>query len=489
MDLLKLSADDKSTDTRKVQKECTDLNDITALQRANIKMVQNILLIWLDSSIDENNIEYQNIITQLRCVVNNINTFTDEEECTQFINSIVDNKVCVLISGSLGQHIVPHIHNMPQVDSIFLTCANKEHHDQWIKEWPKVNGVFTEIIPICEALKQVAQQCEQNAISISFMPVHDDAPSINLDRLDPMFMYTQIIKEILLTIHFESKHIKEFSDYCRAAFSDNASQLAHIDRFQENYRDKTPIWWYTGECFLYSLLNRALRISDVDIIIRMGFFIGDLHRHIEELHRKQFDNHLAGTTLTVYRGQGLSKTDFEGMLKTREGLISFNNFLSTSKDRNVSLAFTESIHSNPDLIGILFVMTIDPSKSSTPFASINTVSNFWTEQEVLFSMHTVFRIDDIKPMSENLRLFQVELTLTSEDDKNLVLLTNHIRQETFPHLSGCTDWVQCFINGLLRKAQRIYESSLIRQRTRMTEHQFTTKWRSQQYNKGSIKKQ
>ena len=71
---------------------------------------------------------------------------------------------------------------------------------------------------------------------------------------------------------------------------------------------QTPIWWYTYECFLNPMLNRALRMNDVDIIMKMGFFIGDLHRHIEKLYNEQFGNdqdwkHL----LTVYRGQGLSQ--------------------------------------------------------------------------------------------------------------------------------------------------------------------------------------
>jgi uncharacterized protein YrrD len=70
-------------------------------------------------------------------------------------------------------------------------------------------------------------------------------------------------------------------------------------------------------------------------------------------------------------------------------------------------------------------MTIDPSKSTTPFASINGVSYFPAEDEVLFSMHTVFRIQDIKSIGENQRLIQVDLTLTDEnDDKDLRQLTN-----------------------------------------------------------------
>jgi hypothetical protein len=145
------------------------------------------------------------------------------------------------------------------------------------------------------------------------------------------------------------------------------------------------------------------------------------------LYKEQFGSHLTSKTFTVYRGQGLSSTDFDQLVNTKGGLLSFNNFLSTSKDCDVSLAFAESNQYNPDSVGILFVMTIDPSKSTTSFASLNGVSYFQIEEEVLFSMHTVFRIGKIQSMNEDHRLFQVNLTLTGEDDKDLRALTDHIR--------------------------------------------------------------
>ena len=62
-----------------------------------------------------------------------------------------------------------------------------------------------------------------------------------------------------------------------------------------------------------------------------------------------------------------------------------------------------------EMMGVLFVMTIDPTQSNTPFASITGVSYFEEkEDEVLFSMHTVFRIGEITPMGGTNRLFQVK---------------------------------------------------------------------------------
>ncbi|CAF0765405.1 unnamed protein product [Adineta steineri] len=424
-----------------------------ASQRMSMQRMQNVLLVWLDNNIDETSVDCNNTIKQLKLVVNNINTFTDSKECVEFIQTINNNKVCMIVSGSLGQHIVPQVHCMPQVDTIFIFCNNQEWHKQWAKEWPKIKGVFTDITSICEALKQAAHQCEQNATSISFV-----ASNKKLDQLDPSFMYTQILQEILLTINFEDKHFKEFITYCRDAFVENEYELDNITKLERDYHDQKPIWWYTYQCFLYTMLNQALRSMDVDMIVRMGFFIKDLHRDIQRLHSEQFEGEQSDKTFTVYRGQCLSKEDFTEMTKTKGGLLSFNNFLSTSKNRDVSLCFAPRVTINPDLVGILFVMSINPTDLTSPFASITDVSNFHMEDEILFSMHTVFRIGGIQPIDENNHVYQVNLTLINDSDQDLRTLSDHIRQETFPDERGWYRLGLLLIKmGQFNKAQEVYE--------------------------------
>jgi hypothetical protein len=105
----------------------------------------------------------------------------------------------MLISVSLGQHIVPQVHNM----STSAASSNK-----------------------------------------------------NLDQLDCSFMYTQILKEILLTIDFKQQYFNEFIDLCRNVMTHD-KQSAIVQKFEREYRDKTPIRWYTYECFLCPMLNRA----------------------------------------------------------------------------------------------------------------------------------------------------------------------------------------------------------------------------------------
>ncbi|CAF0875137.1 unnamed protein product [Adineta steineri] len=454
-------ATSESNDAGKTEQAAPHSKDTDIDRWVNIEMVQNVLLIWLDKNIDKNNNDFQNAISQLQKIVNNINVFMDGELCVEFVNNINDEKACIIIGDSFAQEIVPRIHDISQVARIFISSDSKKQHEQWIKGWSKIDGLFTEVSSICDALKQAANQCERNATPIGFIFTDSDLSKKTLNQLDCSFMYTQIMKDILLTIKFEDDHIKKFIEHCCDVFANNSGQLITVKEMEQNYRKQSPIWWYSRHSFLYPMLNHALRIMNADVIIKMGFFIYDLHRQIEQLHNEQFISQPMSEIFVVYRGQGLSKMNFEQMSRTNGGLISFNNFLSTSKYRDVSFAFGESNKANPDLVGILFVITIDPSNCTTPFASIRDVSNFVDEDEVLFSMHSVFRVNDVKPMDESQRLFQVDLTLTTDNDKDLRVLTEHIREEIDP---DSKEWHRLgkllIIIGQHDKAQQVYETLL-----------------------------
>ncbi|CAF3872443.1 unnamed protein product [Adineta steineri] len=424
------------------------------------RMAQNYLLVWVDASIDRTNKDCQNTLTQLRAVVNDITMCTQPNECIEFLDKFKDENAFVIISGSLGQHLVPKIHDMPKLDVVYIFCGNISHHQQWAKDWNKIKGVHNNIKDICDALKKGVTQINQDSISISFVPANEVVTSENLNQLEPNYMYTQIFKDILLGIeHDHLQAIKNLAVYYRKFYHDNIAQLNLIDEFQHNYRREQAIWWYTRECFTYEMLNRALRTLDADTIINMGFFVRDLHQQIDQLHQQQVSSY-RGKPFIVYRGQGLFKTDFDKLNKTKGGLMSFNNFLSTSYDQDISFLFAESASGNSDMVGILFIMTIDPRVSSTPFASIKEASYYKTEEEILFSMHTVFRIGAIKQIDNNDKLYEVELQLTADDDEQLRQLTKCISKE----VEGGTGWIRLGAllakTGHFDKAEELYKALL-----------------------------
>jgi len=384
-------------------------------------------LTWLN----ENNDDYHESITKLKQVINTIETFTDIDECIDFITDRPDQVTYMVTSEVCAQRLRSIVADISQLKSIYIFCKN-----------PRSD---TNIESICEALKQTLKDDDRNEISISFA---------NNNILDCSFMYTQILKEILLTIDFNEQNFKDFLTFCRTEFAQDTRELRKIDRLENEYHQRKPIWWYTWESFLYKTLNKALRLMDVDIIIKMGFFICDLHKQIADLHIKQ----ISAEPFTVYRLQGLSRTDFTQMKENRNGLLAFNNFLSTSKNRQVSLKFLHRIRSNNDLIPVLFVISIDPSIKQTPFANVTDFSAVKNEEEILFSMHSVFRIGQInKKLHNNDQIWQVELTLTSDSDPELHILTEHMRNTTL----GVTSWNR--LGSLMielskfDKAEEIYE--------------------------------
>ena len=73
-------------------------------------------------------------------------------------------------------------------------------------------------------------------------------------------------------------------------------------------------------------------------------------------------------------------------------------------------------------------------------------------------MHTVFRIRDMKQMGENKRLYQVDLTLTGDNDPDLCALADRIREETFPKSKGWYRLGELLLKmGQSDKAQQVYE--------------------------------
>jgi tetratricopeptide (TPR) repeat protein len=419
------------------------------------RIAQNFLLIWLDTNIDQSTDDHQSTVAQLRSVVNNINIFTKRDEAVDFLTEVRGMKTFLIVDDTIAQQIVPLIHGIPQLDLIYIFSSKQIQHDSWTKKWVKITGVYMDATSICQALHQAAKQCDQDSIAMSFVTVSDETLNQNLNQLEPSFMYTQIFKEILLDMKYDEKSIKDLANYCRGFYPDNTKELMIINEFEHSYRSKSPIWWYTRECFTYQMLNRALRTLEGDTIINMGFFMSDLHQQLQQLHQKQVDSY-QGKSFIVYRGQGLSSSDFEKLQKTKRGLMSFNNFLSTSKNRDVSLRFTKSASTKTNMVGILFEVSIDPTVSSAPFASIQEVSYFKKEEEILFSMHTVFRVNEITKIDNNNSLYQVNLKLTADDDEELRILTKYLQQE----ITTETGWKrlgQLLMKlGLFDKAEELY---------------------------------
>ncbi len=54
--------------------------------------------------------------------------FTDVDDCVDFMSDIEDDKIFMIGSGELGQTTAPIVHNMTQINCIYIFCQHKELH-------------------------------------------------------------------------------------------------------------------------------------------------------------------------------------------------------------------------------------------------------------------------------------------------------------------------------------------------------------------------
>ena len=94
--------------------------------------------------------------------------------------------------------------------------------------------------------------------------------------------------------------------------------LKNVKKFERQYRDQSPIWWYTYPCFLYPMLNRALRSDGRRDDCQHGLLYRVIYIDTSNSYTKeQFRGHRFNRSFIVYRGQGLSKTDFEQVVENQ----------------------------------------------------------------------------------------------------------------------------------------------------------------------------
>ncbi|CAF4926313.1 unnamed protein product [Rotaria sp. Silwood1] len=136
---------------------------------------------------------------------------------------------------------------------------------------------------------------------------------------------------------------------------------------------------------------------------------------------------LESRVFTVYRGLNMPLEDFEKTIRGEiKNLIAFDSFLSTSLDENVAKQFALDKQDSKNE-SVVFCMEIDADRMERPFADISRWSDFKNEREVLFSIGTVFRIDDVADKKTSDGIWMVRLLTVSEKDEQLQKETQQIQ--------------------------------------------------------------
>jgi len=95
-------------------------------------------LYWLDAQVNTTD-DNRQTQKKLRQIINHLKTFDDQNQCHQYILSLSpQDRLVLIISGRYGRQLVPQIHQLRQLSSIYVYCMDKKANEQWTKNFIKV---------------------------------------------------------------------------------------------------------------------------------------------------------------------------------------------------------------------------------------------------------------------------------------------------------------------------------------------------------------
>ncbi|CAF0759070.1 unnamed protein product [Rotaria sp. Silwood1] len=393
------------------------------------RIVEDCIIVWFlnDSSI--------NVVVEkakLRHVVSTVKIFTDHDECITYIMNIRVERIFLIVPSI--ETCLESIQNLSQIEKIYVLHPFFREIDYTI-DVPMSSNMFYDIDSLCQQLETDVELCELDLLIItaSSSLSSNDIISNDAKKQEALFLYTQLMREILYRLKFENNAKNEFINFCRLHYANNYEQLSIIDHFEKNYRPQKALWWLTRQCFVWRILQRIQRTFEIDIIYKLGFLLK--HAHTQLTIFQENNSFLSENLLIVYRGKTMFNDKFVALIKNNcGGLLSFNNFFIAHTDKEISLNFIRRrLTAFPNATAVLFEIHLNSTIRSTrsPFAALDKihVDEQIERNGILFSLSTVFRINSIKEFTDNLTItiWTVKLSLVADDDQQLLRLVAPLR--------------------------------------------------------------
>jgi hypothetical protein len=134
-------------------------------------------------------------------------------------------------------------------------------------------------------------------------------------------------------------------------------------------------------------------------MFKLRYFLTDLYVQLDGLYKRTCTYYYRSNKENLYRGQLISKSEFEHFKQLQGDIISINTFLSTTASLQIALAFANGSLNNNDLIPIVFCIQTNPYiQHKRPYANISSFSMYKDEEEVLFAMGSLFRVQCIEKL-------------------------------------------------------------------------------------------
>ncbi|CAF1353168.1 unnamed protein product [Rotaria magnacalcarata] len=404
--------------------EIVKLSTLASAERASINFKYNNLetysIFWLDRLVNEAK-EYVDAQQRLRASINYIKTFKNIEDCEEFIHYVPQqDRIILIINSQLGQELIPRIHSLRQIFSIYIYNNDNKRGGHWAKEFKKIKASSSQLDVLVAQIKSDRARRSHSKID---EPLAINIFDTNLTyQLNNQFIRSHLLLDCLFRMKDSSSDMEKFIYLCEEEYKDNKSELAVIREFQQNYSSARTLRWYTRQSFLFRILNKALRVQNVDVLFLLRFFIFDI--------QQQLTKNQCAQPIRVYRAQLITHDELQVFKRAIGGFIMINTFLSTTIDREASLAFLDSVDNSDEfeMQKVLFEIDADPHlEDIKPFANIIWLSYCFGQQEILMMVGSIFQITEIQ--HEENQLCTIRLVLCTEHNSDLKKALKYLSRE------------------------------------------------------------
>ncbi|CAF1136741.1 unnamed protein product [Adineta steineri] len=241
---------------------------------------EDIQLIWFDGNMNDSD-DY--LLTQTMLIELNsaVQFYCHFDRCLDLIKSIKDEKILLIVSGAFAQRILLQSHHYRSLVAIFIFCSNHQRYKPLMQEYNKIIGIFTKQHDLLESIKEKMNLVEKQTLTFSLFDQKQKSMK-DLSQESASFLLHQMLIYVLKQMSQDEQSKQQMLDMCRDYYKQNKPELKKIKEFQQTYTRDKAIEWYTDECFLYKLLNKALRTEDIELLFTFRFFIIDLCSAIEQ---------------------------------------------------------------------------------------------------------------------------------------------------------------------------------------------------------------
>ena len=385
--------------------------------------LETFSIFWLDAKVNTTE-DNRNTQLKLREIINHLKTFDDQNQCHQKILSLsTQDRLVLIVSGRCGRQLVPQIHHLRQVSSIYVYCMDKKANELWAKDFIKIKSVIVQLKDLIHVIKQDQKSRVkiEEPLSINIFKTGTNKADQSTTGLNGNFVHSLLLIDVLIRMKSIESDKKQLIQLCQKEYQTNQKELVLVREFEKYYRADKAVWWYTRDLFLYRMLNKALRIQNIDLLFQLRFVIGDIYQQLKQYQQE--------SPIRVFRGQVMSIDELNTLRRSINNFISINSFFSTSTNPHQALSFLNSSIITNDLCRILFVIHADPRVvKSKPFADISSLSAFSNECEVLFMIGSIFRLTKIEETKDK-DIVTIYMELCGDDEHDLKELFDHMKNK------------------------------------------------------------